>query len=114
MVYAVAEPYAFQIFRHRLEIPAAAVAFPIGIDSLEHLAYAQVVSSVLVEDDVPTLQSRLLQIIHQLLLFQCQLVEAGHLIAHHLDVGEFLVDVIECFRITSGGNGQCSCNHHLY
>ena len=57
------EPHLLQVGGQFGKEFAFTVALPVGVNGFEHTAYAQVVTAVLVEQDVASLQCCLLQII---------------------------------------------------
>ncbi len=67
-MYAVAEPYQLQVFLESLEVLAVAVSFVVCVDVLEGFADLEVVTSVLVPDDVAPHLRGLRQIVEHLLL----------------------------------------------
>ena len=56
--------------------------------TLTNLTDDEVVASVLVEQDVASLQGSLLEVIHEFLLVEGQFVESLHLVTKHLDIGK--------------------------
>ena len=88
VVYAVREPYALHVGHKVLPILGRLVALIVGIHCLQHLANDEVVASVLVEQDVASLQGSLLEVIHEFLLVEGQFVKSLHLVTKHLDIGK--------------------------
>ena len=105
VVDAGGEPQALEIHLEGEEVLVLAVAPVVGVDFLEGVADAEVVASVLVEKDVASGEGGFLEVIDEGLLAQGELVEAGHLIAEHLDVGKLLVGVLEVVGSLAGCEG---------
>ena len=81
MVYAVGEPEALEIDLESGEILAVPVALEGGVDILHDPTYAEVVLSVLVEQDVTSPERRFLQVINEGFLLERELVETLDLVA---------------------------------
>jgi hypothetical protein len=103
MMYATAEPYAFEIYRHVDEVGVGAVAFVVGVDRLKHFAYAQVVFAILIKEDVASAEGGFTQIVDKFFLLEGEFVEPVHLVAEHLQVGKLLVGVLEIVSRLCGG-----------
>jgi hypothetical protein len=86
---ATREPYPMEVHLHRFEIVGGAVASIMKIDGFEAAADAQVIFSFLVEEDVPSFEGCLREIIDEFLLAERQLFEAVDTIAENLYVSEF-------------------------
>ena len=110
VVDAVAEPDPFQVDGEGLEEVAVPVALVAGVDGFEHAADAQVVAPVLVEEDVAPLQGGFGKVIDKGFLTEAQVVETGHLVAEHLDVGKLLVSVLE--TVGHGGGQRTGSYEH--
>ena len=95
---AVAEPYSLEIYVESAKVVTLALALVLDIYGLQHPADAQVVTAVLIPQDVPPPECRLTQMIEQDLLPECQALKAWHTIAQHLQVGKALIAVDEMFR----------------
>ena len=105
MMNAIAEPHTFEIKRKGTELRRGAVALITGINRLEHTTDAQIVTSVLVIQDVTPLQGRLGKIVNQLFLTQGEVFKPLYLIAQHLNVGKLLVGVLKMVSSQRGGCG---------
>ena len=117
VVNAGREPHAFEVFGDSGEEGGVAVSLVGRIDRFEHLADAEIVASVLVEQNVASGKGGFLEIIDEGLLAQRQLVKAFDAVAQHLNVGELLVGVAEVvlrFVCRSGERSQTkrSGHHH--
>lgn len=81
------------------------------IEFLHNGAQLEVVTSILIEQDVATPEGSLLKMIDECLLLKCELVKAIYIVAQHLDVCKTLVDVIEFLLLlniaATRGNKQC-------
>ena len=106
---AVAEPHLLQVFQEGLVVLVVLAALVVAVDFLKGLAHHQVVLAVLVKEDVATVECSLGQIIYQLLLLERQVLEAGHLVAQHLDVGKSVHRVVKVIVLS-----HCSCNNHFF
>lgn len=107
VVDAGGEPEALQIDFKGAEVVVGAVALVVGIHFLKGTADAEVVASVLVEEDVAAREGGFLEVIDEGFLPQRELVEAGHLVAQHLDVGKLLVGVAEIVGGLCRREGEC-------
>lgn len=67
----------------------------VSIDGLEHASDTQVITPVLVENDIATCQSGLRKIIDESFLLDCQLLESIQAISEQLDVDKLLIGIVE-------------------
>ena len=72
VMYSVAEPYLLEIFLKRLEVFGVPVAVVFCIYLLQKLTYLEVVTAVLVPDDVASHLRGLRQIVEHLFLVKRQ------------------------------------------
>ena len=86
VVNTVGEPHLFEVFFEFFEIFAVAVPGVTLFDGFEGAADAQIVTAVLVEQNVPTTEGCLIQVVDQFFLIERKGVEIGHLVAQHFDV----------------------------
>ena len=70
VVNAVGKPHLFQVFFEFFELFAVAVTGVSLFDGFEGTADAQIVTAVLIEENVSTTKSSLIQVIDQLLFIQ--------------------------------------------
>ena len=70
MVNAIGEPHTLQILFQSTKLIRIVVYGVVCIDGFQHLADAEVIFSILVEGDVPTIKGSFGEIIHQNLLTQ--------------------------------------------
>ena len=70
MMNAVGEPYALEVNLHCLEVGRLFVALITCINGLQCLTNAKIVLTILVKENIPTLQSGFCQIINQLFLLE--------------------------------------------
>ena len=96
MIDAIGEPHPFQVYGHRKEVLALAVARKVQVQVLQQLANRQVVFAKLIGGDVPTGQCGFGQIIDIFLLLQRQLLETIQAVSQHLQVSEALTGECEC------------------
>ncbi len=94
MMYAVGEPYAFEIDFHLLELIRFLV-LGILIDIFEYIAHLKVVLAVLVEEDVASPESCLTEVVDECLLFQGKVFEALDLVTEHLKVSKTFIGIDE-------------------
>ena len=95
VVYAVGEPYALCVGDEGAPLLGGLVALIVGIDRLEHLTDDEVVATVLVEEDIASVQGCLLKVIYEFLLVECERIKPLHFVAKHLDISKSLVVVVE-------------------
>ncbi len=112
VVYAVAKPYLFEIFLESEVLRVVFITVVIGVYGLEHVADGQVLRIVLVPEDVAAPKGGFLQVIYEYLLIESQILEIGHLVAEHLDVGKAVYRVVKVV----GGSFLCRtaarrCHH---
>ena len=81
VVYAVTEPYLFEICLEGFIVGVVLVAVVVGVHSFEHVADGEVLCIVLVEEYVATPQSGFLKVVYEYFLVEAQTVEVGHLVA---------------------------------
>ncbi|CDE86756.1 unknown [Prevotella sp. CAG:891] len=89
------EPHLLQVGGQFGKEFAFTVALPVGVNGFEHTAYAQVVTAVLVEQDVASLQCCLLQIIDKRFFLERQFFKSFHFVAKHLNIGKLLIGVLK-------------------
>ena len=120
VVYAVAEEHSLGVYREVLEI----LAFPVAVIVLEYVlegvAYGEVRLAVLVPEDVTPVFRRLAEMVDVFLLLKGQAVPVGNPVAHYLEIGEFVDQVLEV-PVSAGavpaGNrsgGESRDSSHLY
>ena len=97
VVYAVGEPYAFQVDGECPEVLAVPVAGIVGVEGLQRFPYPQVVFPVLVPKDVTASQCRFGQIIYQFFPGDGQPVEPVHPVTEHLQICKLLVIIGKSF-----------------
>ena len=106
VVNAVREPNSLEICYHILEVLCFSVAFVIRIYSFQHTTDAQVVATVLVEEDVASCQRGFAEVVNQRLLFQVKLLKSVNFVTEHLNVCKLFVCVIKLtlcnFRSVAG------------
>ena len=68
---------------------------PVGINHKAGIPAVEVVFTILICQDVAAIKSRLCQIINQLFLLDCKLLEVWHFIAQHFNVSKSVHFVIE-------------------
>ena len=95
VVDARGEPKATQVGLEGFKLLAFLLHLIGGVDGLEHVAEAQVVASVLVEEDVAAQECGLLKVINEGFLLERELLKALHLVAQHLNVVKLDVGVAE-------------------
>ena len=109
MVDAVAEEHALGIDQEVVPLGRGAVNGLILEDGLEDVADFQVVLEILVPGDVAAGFGRFAEVIDIFFLLQGKVFPARHLVAEHLDVGEFVDGILEtgiaCLR-SAGCQGE--------
>ena len=103
------EPEALDVGDEGLEILGLAVAAVVAINGFEHVANAEIVTTVLIVEDVASGKGGLSKMVNEGFLTERELVEAFDLVAQHLNVGKLLVGVGEI--IAGCGRGLCRCTH---
>ena len=103
MVQAGGEPKALDVGDEGLEILGLAIAAVVAIDGFEHVANAEVVTTVLIIEDVASGKGGLSKVVDERLLTKREAVEAFDFVAQHLNVGKLLVGVGEI--IAGSGSG---------
>ena len=89
------------------------VALVVGVDGLEQGAYAQVVTPVLVEQNVASIERSLLQVFDECILFERVVVTAIYLVAEHLYVGKLFVGILKTIgSLRLCAKGRCGSYHH--
>lgn len=89
------------------------VALVVGVDGLEQGAYAQVVTPVLVEQNVASIERSLLQVVDECLFFEREFVKALYLVAEHLYVGKLFVGILKTIgSLRLCAKGRCGSYHH--
>ena len=111
MVNSVAEEHPLGIDGEILKFPAFPVAFIIFKNVLEDFPYRKVIPAVLYPYDVPAVLCSLAQVIYILFLLKGQVIPAGNLILHYLQVRELIYQISEIvcpvLRLASA-----SCTRH--
>ena len=97
MVDAVGEPHFLEVFLELLETRIFPIAGISLIDGFQRTADPQVVTPVLVEQNVAPAQSGLTQVIDQQLLVQGKRIEPRNPVFQHPDVVEAVRHPIEFF-----------------
>ena len=95
VVQAGGEPKALDVGDEGLEILGLAIAAVVAIDGFEHVANAEVVTTVLIVEDVASGKGGLSKVVDEGSLTERELVETFDLVAQHLNVGKLLVGVGE-------------------
>ena len=95
VVYAVGKPHLLQIKHKTFIIRVVLAAIIILIDVFKCCADCEVVFTILICQDVAAIKSRLCQIINQLFLLDCKLLEVWHFVAQHFNVSKSVHFVIE-------------------
>ena len=95
VVNAVGEPDSLEVCLQRLELLILPIALVRRVHRFQRAADRKVIATVLVCQDIAPHQSRLGEVIKQLLLPEAQLLEAGHLITEDLQVCELVHYVVE-------------------
>ena len=72
MVNTIGKPYAFEVFLEVKELSACLVALVLGVEGFECATDAQVVATVLIVEDITTVQSCFGEVINEGLLLQTQ------------------------------------------
>ena len=102
VVYAVGEPYAFQVDGECLEVRSVPVAGIVGVEGLQRFPYPQVVFPVLVPKYVTAGQCRFGQIIYQFFPGDGKPVEPVHPVTEHLQICKLLVIIGKSFCLHVG------------
>ena len=84
MMNTIGEPYPFQIHLHIFKIRCCFISLIVCIYCFEHPTDSQIIFSILVKQNIPSLQSSLCQVINQFLLFQRQFLKSGNFITQYL------------------------------
>ena len=101
-MYAGGEPHALEVDGECAVEFVGMFSVVVLVDGFEEGTDAEVVTSVLVEEDVASFESGFLEIVDEGLFLKCEFFEAFHFVAEHLDVGELLVGILETV-----GNALC-------
>ena len=113
MMDAVGEPHALEIFLKSLPIGILLPSFQAGVGFIQCLtgsAYTEVISAVLVKEDVASPEGSLGEAIDELLLLQAQRIELRHVVADDLQVIEFIhvVNKFLLLLLATHKKGQCN------
>ena len=104
MVDAVAEPESLKVGLEGDEVFVRAVTVVVDVCVFHHLADAEVVFAILVEEDVASVEGCFLQVVDEGLLLQGEVFKTFHFVAEHLEVSKPLVCIFESiFRCGLGG-----------
>ena len=104
----VGEPYALEVLLHEQVLRVLLVGV-VEVDTLEGAADGEVVTAVLVVEDVASLQGSLSEIIDKGLLLKGKRVEVRYLVPKHFEVIEFVHVVIDflCFVVPAREGEEC-------
>ena len=91
----VGEPHALEVTLESCELRGIFVVRIIEVQRLAGTADTEVVTAVLVEQDIASPQSRLTQTIHKLFLLQRQALKLRHIVTENLQVIELIHVVLE-------------------
>ena len=97
VVQTIGKPDLLEIFFESYKFGVVFVPFIVGIYSLDSLSDYQIVFSVLVPQNITTIESGFGEIVDVFFLLKRQIVETGHFVAKHLNVGEVIDMVVEIF-----------------
>ena len=95
MVDSVAEPHALQVTLKRCKLVCGTVVRIIQVQRLTSTADTQIVTSVLVEENIASLQCSFAQIIDECFLLQAQFLKTGHRVTQYFQIVEFIHRVLE-------------------
>ena len=96
MMDAAGKPYPLQVHLQSLELLSGAVALKMQIGRFQQMPDLQIILSVLVEKNIPSLQGSLREVINQYLLLQGQLLKARNAVPENLQIGKLLHYIVEC------------------
>ena len=97
VVQTIGKPDLLEIFFESYKFGVVLVPFIVGIYSLDSLSDYQIVFAVLVPQNITTIESGFGEIVDVFFLLKRQIVETGHFVAKHLNVGEVIDMVVEIF-----------------
>ena len=75
---AVGEPHLLEILLEGLPFGCSAVAAVVRVNRLQCPAYGKIVFEILVEDDIPSAQGGLVEVVDEFLLVKGEVLEAGY------------------------------------
>ena len=118
MMDSVAEEHPLGIHKKILILRAFTVSLVIPDDILDHMPYRQVVTAVLRPENVSAIFRSLRKMIDILLLRNGQAVPTRNLIAHYLQIREFINEIFEIPLIPGrsaghGCRGSSAQNQHF-
>ena len=90
MMDSAGEPHPLQVNLQSLEVRTLAIALIIRVNGLQRPADGEVITSVLIEKDVPPHQGSLRKVVQQLFLPQRKRLESRYLVTKDLQIREFI------------------------
>ena len=96
---AVGEPHLLEILLEGLPFGCSAVAAVVRVNRLQCPAYGKIVFEILVEDDIPSAQGGLVEVVDEFLLVKGEVLEAGYFVLQYFDVVERIHYPFELLRL---------------